>query len=107
MAHQESAGRVALLAGAGAALIAGSFAYLHSVVLLDWPAVAVDGWGPLLAYFTTGFLFQFGTPVLCLTAFLAARRTQRLWTARMGIACAITALAGYALYVHACLEMIR
>ena len=63
MSHAEPSGRVALLAGLSAAFIAVSFGFLHRTVLLDWPDIALDGPGPMLAYFVAGTLFQFGIPV--------------------------------------------
>jgi drug/metabolite transporter (DMT)-like permease len=107
MSHAETSGRVALLAGLSAAFIAGAFASLHGVLLRDWPAAALDGPGTMLAYFTAGMVFQFGIPVLCLAAFIFGTPARRLWTARIGLACAVTALLGYALYVRSCLDMIR
>ena len=107
MSHAKSSGRVALLAGLSAAFIAGSFAYFHRILLLDWPAAALDGPGTMLAYLTVGIVFQFGIPVLCLAAFIFGTPARRLWTARTGLVCAVTALLGYALYVRSCLDMIR
>jgi hypothetical protein len=107
MPHTQPSGRVALLAGLSAAFIAATFAYLHRIVLLDWPAVALDGPRAMLAYFTAGIVFQFGIPVLCLAAFIFGTPVRRLWTARIGLACAASALLGYALYVRSCLDMIR
>jgi hypothetical protein len=107
MSHAEPSGRVPLLAGLSAAFIALSFGYLHRMVLLDWPDVALDGAGPMLAYFAAGTVFQFGIPVLCLAAFTFGGSARHLWTTRIGLACASGALVGYALYVRACLGMIR
>ena len=70
MSHAEPSGRVALLAGLSAAFIAVSFGYLHRMVFLDWPDIALDGPGPMLAYFAAGTVFQFGIPILCLAAFI-------------------------------------
>ena len=106
MSHAEPSGRVALLAGLSAAFIAVSFGFLHRTVLLDWPDIALDGPGPMLAYFVAGTLFQFGIPVLCFTAFVFGASARRLWTTRLGLACAGAALVGYALYVRACLDLI-
>ena len=107
MSHTELSGRVSLLAGFSAAFIAASFGYLHRMVVLDWPDVALDGPGPMLAYFVAGTAFQFGIPVLCLAAFMLSASARHLWTTRIGLACAGAALVGYALYVRACLDMIR
>jgi len=99
-------GRVSLLAGLGAAFIAVAFAYLHDKVLVDWPDAAFDGIGTMLAYFVAGTAFQFGIPVLCLVAFIFGGPARRLWTARIGLACAAASLLGYALYVRACVGML-
>ena len=107
MSHAEPSGRVALLAGLGAAFTAVTFGFLHMTVLLDWPDIALDGPGPMLAYFTAGTVFQFGIPVLCLVAFTLGASARHLWTARIGLACAGAAGVGYAFYVRACLDMIR
>ena len=106
MSHAEPSGRVALLAGLSAASIAASFGYLHRTVLLDWPDIALDGSGAMLAYFVAGTVFQLGVPILCFAAFLFGVSARRLWTTRVGLACAAAALVGYALYVRACLDMI-
>ena len=106
MSRAETSGRVALLAGVSAAFIAVSFGYLHRIILLDWPDVALDGPGAMLAYFVAGTIFQFGTPILCFAAFTFGVPARHLWTTRIGLACAGAALAGYALYVRACLDMI-
>ncbi len=106
MSQVEPSGRVSLLAGLSAAFIAGAFAYLHRAIFLDWPVAALDGPGAMLAYFTAGTVFQFGIPVLCLAAFIFGAPARHQWTARIGLACAATALLGYALYVRSCLEML-
>ena len=106
MPQAETSGRAALLAGISAAFIGASFAYLHRVILLDWPDVAFGGPGAMLAYFLAGTMFQFGIPVLCLAAFIFGMPVRHLWTTRVGLACAGAALVGYALYVRACLNMI-
>jgi len=103
-ARIESSGRRALLAGLTAALVAGSFGWLHRMVVLDWPTAALDGPGLLLAYLVAGTAFQVTVPVLCLVAFSFGASARRLWTTRIGLACAGVALAGYALYVRACLD---
>jgi hypothetical protein len=97
---------MALLAGFSAAFIAVSFGYLHRIVLLDWPDVALDSPGAMLAYFAAGTMFQFGIPVLCVAAFIFGAPARHLWATRIGLACAGAALVGYALYVRACLDMI-
>jgi hypothetical protein len=101
----STSGRVALLAGASAAFIAGTFAILHRLVLSDWPAVALDGPMPMLAYLAAGLAFQFAVPIFCLSAFVFGRPARHLWTARVGLSCAALALLGYALYVRTCLSM--
>jgi hypothetical protein len=106
MSQAEPSGRVALLAGLSAAFIAVSFGYLHSTVLLDWPDVALDGSRVVFAYFVAGTVFQFGLPILCFAAFIFGVPSRRLWTTRLGLACAGAALVSYALYVRACLDMI-
>ena len=106
MSHAERSGRVALLAGLSAAFIAVSFGYLHEKVLLDWPDIALNGPGPMLAYFVAGTVFQFGIPILCFAAFTSGASARRLWTTRLGLACAGAALVGYVLYVRACLNVI-
>lgn len=105
MSRAESSGCVALLAGLSASFIAVSFGYLHRIVLLDWPDVALDGPGAMLAYFSAGTMFQFGIPVLCVAAFIFGAPARHLWTTRIGLACAGAALVGYACYVRACLEV--
>ena len=60
----------------------------------------------MVAYLAAAIAFQFGTPVLCLAAFILGAPARRSWTARVGMACAAAALAGYALYVRGILEMI-
>jgi hypothetical protein len=107
MSRADPSGRVALLAGLSAAFIAVSFGYLHRMVFLDWPDIALDGPGPMLAYVAAGAAFQFGIPVLCLAAFIFGASARHLWTTRIGLACAGVAVVGYALYVRACLDMIR
>ena len=107
MSRAEPSGRMALLAGLGAAFIAVTFSYLHRTVLLDWPDIALDGPGPMLAYFAAGTAFQFGIPILCLAAFVFGASARHLWTTRIGLACAGAAFVGYALYVRACLDIIR
>ena len=102
----DGSGRVALLTGASAAFIAGTFGVLHNVILSDWPAVALDGPMPMLTYLAAGIAFQFGVPVFCLSAFVFGNPARHLWTARVGLACAALALLGYVLYVRTCLSMI-
>jgi hypothetical protein len=102
----ERSGRVALLVGVSAAFIAGTFGILHNVVLSDWPDVALDGPMPMLAYLVAGLAFQFGVPVLCLSAFVFGNPARQLWTARVGIGGAALALLGYVLYVRTCLGML-
>src|SRR5262245_55976509 len=106
-AAEERSGRLALAAGLGAALTGAVFASLHRSLLLDAPAIAVDGPAPALAYFLAGTAFQFGVPVLCLVALFAGRFALTRWTARIGLICAAAAFTGYLLYVRTCLEMAR
>ena len=101
----SDSGGLSLFAGLSAAFIAVAFAYLHNRVLIDWPDAAFDGMGTMLAYVVAGTAFQLGIPVLCLIAFIFGRPARRLWTARIGLACAAASLLGYALYVRACVGM--
>jgi hypothetical protein len=87
MSHAEPSGRVPLLAGLSAAFIAVSFGYLHRMVFLDWPDIALDGPGPMLAYFAAGTLFQFGIPILCLAAFIFGASARHLWTTNRARMC--------------------
>jgi hypothetical protein len=103
--HAELSGRFALLAGLTAALVAAAFGY-HTVYFLDYPSAGLYGGGLMLGYLAAGIAFQFGVPVLCLAAFIFGTPARRSWTARIGMACAAAALAGYALYVRGILEMI-
>jgi len=107
MSHAEPSGRTPFLAGLSAAFIAVSFGCLHRMVVLGWPEIALDGPGPMLAYFAAGTAFQFGIPILCLTALIFGASARHLWTTRIGLACAGAAFVGYALYVRAWLDMIR
>ena len=107
MSHAKSSGRWVLLTGLSAAFIAVSFAYLHRLVLRDWPTAGLDGPGTMLAYFATGTAFQFAVPVLCLAAFIVGAALRRLRTTRVGLVGAGAALLGYALYVRSRLSMIR
>ena len=86
-------------------LVAAGFGY-HSVHFVDYPSAGLDGVALMLAYLAAGIAFQFGIPVLCLAAFAFGMPARRSWTARIGMASAAAALAGYALYVQACLEMV-
>jgi hypothetical protein len=104
--HADFLGRVALLTGLSAAFIAASFGYLHRLVLFDWPDVALDGPGVMLAYFAAGTAFQFGIPALCAAAFIFGAPARHLWSTRIGLASAGAALAGYTLFVRACLGTI-
>src|SRR5437867_9544769 len=105
MPHTDLSGRLALLAGLSAALVAAGFGY-HSVHFLDYPSAGLDGGALMLAYLAAGIAFQFWIPVLCLAAFIFGTPARRSWTARIGMASAVAALAGYALYVRGILEMI-
>ena len=105
MPHTDLSGRLALLAGLSAALVAIGFGY-HTVHFLDYLSAGLDSGALMLAYLAAGIAFQFGIPVLCLAAFIFGTPARRSWTARIGMACAAAALAGYALYVRGILEMI-
>jgi hypothetical protein len=102
----ELLGCLALFAGTSAVFLAVTFAYLDRILLLDWPAIALDSPGALFAYLTAGIAFQFGIPVLSLAGFVFGTPVRTLWTAKIGLTCAAVALIAYALYVRACLEMI-
>jgi len=106
MPYAELSGRFALLAGLSAVLVAAGFGY-HSVHFLDYLSAGLDSGALMLAYLAAGIAFQFGIPVLCLASFIFGMPARRSWTARIGMACAAAALAGYALYVQGILEMIR
>src|SRR5258706_1792115 len=106
MPHAELAGWLALLGGLSAAVVAAGFGY-HSVYFLDYPSAGLYGGPLMLAYLAAAIAFQFGIPVLCLAAFIFGTPAPRSWTARIGMACAAAALAGYALHVRGFLGMIR
>lgn len=103
----EGWGRLTLVAGVSAAIVSGTFGYLHRIVLVDWPEIALDGPAAMFAYLTAGIAFQFGIPILCLAALTFGAPARHLWTARIGLTCAGASLLGYALYVRTCLDMIR
>jgi hypothetical protein len=105
MPHAELSGRLALLAGLSAALVAAVFGY-HRVHFLDYLSAGVDSGALMLAYLTGAITFEFGITVLCLAAFIFGTPARRSWTARIGMACAAAALAGYVLYVRGILDMI-
>jgi hypothetical protein len=105
--RSAGSGRLALFSGLAALFIGVAFAYLHNVVLNDWPDVALDGLGTMIGYFLVGSAFQLAVPVLCLTTFVFGTRARNTWTGRIGLFGASAALVGYALYVRACVEMIR
>lgn len=104
MPHAELSGRLALLAGLSAALVAAGFRY-HSVHFLDYPSAGLDGGTLMPAYLAAGIAFQFGIPIPCLAAFIFGAPAWRSWTARVGMTIAAAALAAYALYVRALLEI--
>ncbi len=97
---------MALLAGLAAAFTVGAFAY-HRVHFLEYPMAGLDAGTLMSAYLWAGIMFEFGIPILCLAAFVFGIQARASWTARFGMASAAAALAAYALYVVALLDMIE
>jgi hypothetical protein len=105
MPHADLSGRLTLLAGLSALLVAGVFGY-HRAHFLDYLSAGIDSGALMSGYLAAATAFEFGIPVLCLVAFIFGTPARRSWTARIGMASAAVALAGYAMYMRACLEMI-
>ena len=97
---------MALLAGLAAAFTVGAFAY-HRVHFLEYPMAGLDAGTLMSAYLGAGIMFEFGIPIFCVAAFVFGIQARSSWTARLGMVSATCALAAYALYVVALLDMIE
>jgi hypothetical protein len=107
MSHAELSGRVSLFAGLSAAFIAASFGYLHRMILLDWPDIAPDG--PDRCSPTSWLAPPSSSAFLCcvLLRSCSARPPVICGRRESGSPVPVPALVAYALYVRACLNMIR
>jgi len=100
-------GRVALLLGFFCSLIAAGFFYQTGGLVMGLHPDWLEGGPSLLTAIALALLFEFGTPALCAATFFFGMRARALWSARIGMALAASAVVSYALFLRACYRLVH
>ena len=103
----QLSGRIALLLGFFSSLIAAGFFYQTGGLAMGLRPDLLESGPRLLTAIALALLFEFGTPALCAAAFFFGMRARTLWSARIGIVLAMSALASYAFFLRACYRLVR
>ena len=108
MASQvQLSARIALLMGFFASLIAAGFFYQTGSLVMGLHPDWLESSPRLLTAIALALLFEFGTPALCAAAFFFGMRARALWSARIGMVLAVSALASYAFFLRACYRLVQ